>query len=149
MSFSLNVLINNKLLNISTDNFELKDLCLSPHILKFSENIYEISITKDYVIVSTEYAVQGKILPNNINAYDLEGNHLWNVADVVGEIGVPFYGGTVTTKEMIGEYSDFDKSKYSASSELFCCSANNHLYIVDLNSRKLVQVLESRQILNF
>ncbi len=82
-------------------------------MIESSENIYEISITKDFVIITTEYAVQSKsdtiknstainkIFTNNINAYDWNGNHLWNIADIVGDLNIPYFGGTVTTKDIM------------------------------------------------
>ena len=151
MSFNINALFNQKLLNISTDDFAVNSLCLCSHMIESSENIYEISITKDFVIITTEYVAPStsdtnstRIFTNNINAYDWDGNHLWNIADIVGDLKIPYFGGTVTTKDVIKNHFGFDELKYDDSCELFCCSARNHLYIVDLNCRKLVQVLETR-----
>lgn len=156
MSFNINALFDQKVLNISTDNFAFNKLCLHSHMIESSENIYEISITKDFVIITTEYAVQNKsdtiknstainkIFTNNINAYDWDGNHLWNIADIVGDLNIPYFGGTVTTKDIMKNHFGFDELKYDDSCELFCCCACNHLYIIDLNCRKLVQVLETR-----
>lgn len=151
MSFNINALFNQKLLNISTDNFAVNNLYLHSHMIESPENVYEISITKDFVIITTEYAVQSqndinstKILTNNINAYDWDGNFLWNIADIVGDLKIPYFGGTVTTKDIMKKHFGFDELKYDDSCELFCCSACNRLYIIDLNCRKLVQVLETR-----
>jgi hypothetical protein len=156
MSFKVNALFDQKLVNISADNIEVNNLCLCSHIIDSSENIYEISITKDFVIITTEYAVQSKsdtiknattinrIFTNNINAYDWNGNHLWNIADIVGDLKIPYLGGSVTTKEIMKNHFGFDELKYDDSCELFCCSACNYLYIIDLKCRKLVQVLETR-----
>lgn len=150
MSVRINVLIDQKLRSLSLDCSNLKELGLRKFPLKASEDIYEISITKDLVIVSTESVIPGnatslkKIFPNNINAYDWDGNHLWNIADIVGDMGVPFWGGTVTTKEIMQGSVEFDGRKYDDVCELFCCSAGNHLYVVDLDKRKLIQVLGTK-----
>ena len=151
MSFNISALFNQKLLNISADSFAVNNLCVCSHMIESSENIYEVSMTKDFVIITTEYTVQSKsdtlstkIFTNNIDAYDWDGNHLWNIADIIGDLHIPYFGGTVTTKDVMKNHFGFDEFKYDDSCELFCCSAGNHLYIIDLNCRKLVQVLETR-----
>lgn len=151
MSFNIKALFDQKLLNMSMDDLAVNHLRLRSHMIESAENIYEISITKNVVIITTEYAIQSKsdpnstqIFTNNINAYDWDGNHLWNIADIVGDLKIPFFGGTVTTKDIMKSHFGFDEYLYDDSCELFCCSAGNHLYIVDLNCRKLVQVLETR-----
>lgn len=137
---------------MSMDNFAVNNLCLCSRMIEPSENVYEISITKDFVIITAEYALQSKsdtnsteIFTNNINAYDWDGNHLWNIADIIGDLKMPYYGGTVTTKDIMKNHFGFDELRYDDSCELFCCSACNHLYVIDLNCRKLVQMLETRQ----
>lgn len=130
-------------MNISADIPWVEKLCLCTHTIDKSENVYEISITKDVVIITTEY-VTDEILTNNINAYDWDGNFLWNIAYIVGDLKVPYFGGTVTTKELMRAHHDFDEQRYDDSCELYCCSAGNRLYIIDLNTEKLMQVLETR-----
>ena len=151
MSFNIKALFDQKLLNMSMDDLAVNHLRLRSHMIESAENIYEISITKNVVIITTEYAIQRKsnpnstqIFTNNINAYDWDGNHLWNIADIVGDLKIPFFGGTVTTKDIMKSHFGFDEYLNDDSCELFCCYAGNHLYIVDLNCRKLVQVLETR-----
>ena len=154
MSFSLRVLVDEKVLYMSTDNIPFKNLSIRDNILKSSKNIYQISITKDLVILTTEYAPQSesdqspstslnKIITNNIDAYDWDGNHLWNIADVVGNLEIPFWGGTVTTKELVKPYVNFDKS-HGDIGDLFSCTAGNFLYIIDLNNRKVLQTIETK-----
>lgn len=146
MSFSVKVLFNKKLLNISADIPWVEKLCLCSHLIDRSEKVYEISITKDIVIITTEYATQDEsgFATDNINAYDWDGNFLWNIADIVGDLKVPYFGGTVTTKELMRAHHDFDESCCDDSCELFCCSAGNRLYLIDLNDKKTVQVFETR-----
>ena len=52
MSFNISALFNQKLLNMSMDNFAVNNLCLCSRMIESSENIYEISITKDFVIIT-------------------------------------------------------------------------------------------------
>lgn len=156
MSFNIRILLDQKIMHISADNIAINNLCLCSHPIDPSGGVYEISATKDLVILTTEYAVQSNsdtvetsaaaydIFTNNINAYDWNGRHLWNIADIVGDLNIPYFGGTVTTKDLLKSHFGFDESKYDDSSELFCCSAGNRLYVIDLNCQRLVQVLETR-----
>ena len=140
MSFNLHVLIDQKLLNISTNSLEIKEIGLSTHIFQPLEHIYDVSITKDLVIVTTQ---EDKNFISTINTYDWDGNHLWNIADIIGDTRL-LWGGFLTTKELMKHHSAFDESKYDDKCELFCCSVDNHLYIIDLEKRELIQVLETK-----
>lgn len=140
MSFNLHVLIDQKSLNISTNSLKINEIGLSTHIFHPLEHIYDVSITKDFVIVVTQ---EDKNFSSTINTYDWNGNHLWNIADIIGDAKM-LWGVFLTTKELMKHHSEFDESKYDDKCELFCCSADNHLYIVDLGKRELIQVLETR-----
>lgn len=155
MSFCLNVLINQKLLHITTNALEVNELSLCLHKLKSLANIYEVSITKDFVIVTAEEMSQKESgflncrsekigFVRNIHAYDWKGNHLWSIADIIGDTGMPLWGGTVTTKELLKAHVDFDESKCDEQCELYCCTAGSRMYIISLNSLKLLQILETR-----
>ena len=152
MSFCVNVLIDQKLLHIPTKASEIKELTLGFHRLKSLANIYEVSITKDFVIVTTQETVKNKSnllkarpeVRTNIDAYDWECNHLWNITDIIGRTEMHIWGGTVSTKEMLKDYPGFDESKCDDKSELYCCTANSRLYIINLNNLKLVQVFDTR-----
>ncbi len=149
MSLKITALLNQKLLHLSANNDSLNDICLCSRVLE-SKNIYEISITKDFVIITTEYLTKGSnyaadnAIPNNIDAYDWHGNHVWNIADVIGNKNVPFWGGTVATKNTMKNHFGFNEELYDDSCELFCCSSGNYLYVINLDNRKLVQVIETR-----
>ena len=57
---------------------------------------------------------------------------------------MPFWGGFVTTKELMKHHVGFDESRCDGEYELLACSTGNHLYIIDLHKRKLLQILETR-----
>lgn len=78
---------------------------------------------------------------NNINAYDRDGNHLWNISDIIGG-DITYVGAVLSTKEIMKNYYGFDGQLYDDSCELLNCAAEyDRLYIIDLNRRKLRQVL--------
>ena len=78
---------------------------------------------------------------NNIDAYDWDGNHLWNIADIVGDIKMAFYGGYVCTKETYQDYYGYDESKVPDSHDLYAASTDGRLYLIDLETRRITQVL--------
>ena len=60
MSFNIQALFNNRLLTVSANFFEVNNLYVCSHLITSSVNISEINITKDYVIITTDYAIQNK-----------------------------------------------------------------------------------------
>ena len=96
MSINLNVLAKGKLLCMTTDSVPFKNLSFKSTVL---QNVYEISITEDFIILTTES--NNETIKNNIDAYDWNGNHLWNISDIVGDLKIPYFGGTVTTKDIM------------------------------------------------
>lgn len=156
MSLRVSVLINQKRLFFSTDCSDLiYNISMRKHTIESLDHIYEISITKDLFIVTTEdpdfrdgrkmaSIIKQDRSINNINAYDWDGNHLWNIAEIVGDIKRSFFGGCVTTKELLDSHAGFDRTKIESGHELFACTADSYLYIIDLTDRKLLQKLETR-----
>ena len=129
MSFNLNVLIDGKLLSMTADSIPFKNLSFKANMLT---NVFEISITEDIVILTTEYSSEDKINANNIDAYDYNGNHLWNIADIVGDVGTAFWGAVLTTAKLLE--LDLD-----CKGPLLSCTAfDNRTFIIDINSRKLL-----------
>lgn len=156
MGLRISALINQKMVSFSTADAEnIKQLSLYAHILESPDVIHGIAITKDYLIVMTEDPdlrnstsaplIKKNRSTNNINAYDWAGNHMWNIAEIVGEITASFWGGTVTTKELITDHVGVDPQKINENHDLFVCTATNDcLYIIDLTEKKLVQKVQTR-----
>lgn len=147
------VLINGKLLTLSINSGIVKQMGFNKEILQSEDGIIGISVTESMVIVVTEdpdfrngathaeVVKPYKIKKNNINAYDWDGNHLWNISDIVGEINMTFYGGNVSTVSNLSNCYGFDQQKYNAESELYVCHAGGRLYVIDLKEKKVVQIL--------
>lgn len=150
----ISALINKKRVSFSTtDAKNIKNLGMYAHILELKDNIVEIAITSDYLIVATEppelrgrsYAplvIQDRP-QNNINAYDWRGNHKWNIAEIVGDIKYSFYGGSVTTAELLA--GDVDPSILNDDHEYyFCVSHNDQKYIIDLTEKRLIKKVQTK-----
>lgn len=154
MSLGVSVLINQKALYFSTDISYLNSISMYKHTIEPLDHICDIAITKDLFIITTEDPVfrdgrtsasfikQDRSI-NNINAYDWNGKHLWNIADIVGDIKMSLGGGEVRTKEAMESYPGFDGTKVKDDHELFSCTTGYHLYIIDLTDRKFLQKLRA------
>ena len=155
MSLKISVLIDQKVLSITTDISYFKKIYMQTHILEPLDHIYEVSITKDLLIITTEDPdfrngnlqappIKEERLTNNINAYDWGGNHMWNIADIVGDIKMSFFGGSVCTKKSFNSYWGFNASRVKNDHELFSCTAGDYLYIIDLTDKKFIQKLDAK-----
>jgi len=136
MGFYLNVLLEEKILHTYAETFPFKWLNSI-----FSENIIDVSVTKNFVIVTTKYMNPdtNKALTNNIDAYDWDGNHLWNISDIIKDTDLSFWGGTVTTKKIVNEYDKIDDFKCQNSEELYCCTSfDNQIFTIDLTNKKVI-----------
>lgn len=104
-------LTNGKKLSFEIPSNGLYQLnCLShSHIIHTSDKILEIFIIKDMIMLLTEDrdfrngALQAPIYKddrriNNIDAYDWNGNHLWNIGNIVGNIKTPFTGAVLSAE---------------------------------------------------
>ena len=67
---------------------------------------------------------------NNLDAYDWNGNHLWNIGDIVGDIKTCFTGATLTTNTQLIADKILDvHNVYSAN--LLVCFAGAYRFIID------------------
>lgn len=148
MSLKFNILIGDQGLHLYADVSCLKNLQISDSILNSPDKINEVSITKDLVIITTEdpdfrYGAQQAPLIknsrkiNNINIYDWKGNHLWNIADVVGDIKMAFWGGDVVSKCFLKETFNLSDSELIEGHSFYTCSAGAKGYVIDLTDRKI------------
>lgn len=155
MSYNVrvNVLINGKRLSVDvrseTDLKELYNLGLKN--IKSLDCIVSVDVTKDFIILSKKdrafrdgtkksvgYDETWDRRINNIEAYDWDGNLVWNIGDIVGNIHRPFWSGIVIAGK------DFEKVYGSAIPEeclnhdLLCCAAYDMVYVVDLSNSTFI-----------
>ena len=73
---------------------------------------------------------------NSVDAYDHNGNHLWNIGSIIGDIKMQIDGFRYIT-------SDHAKNKYGVEVQhnrknLFCCTAGGCLMIIDGTQQKML-----------
>ena len=122
--------IAGKKLSFETTSNGLYQLnCLShAHIIHTPDKILAILVIKDMIILLTEdrdfrngaqqapfYKDDRRI--NNIDAYDWNGTHLWNIGDLVGDIKTPFTGAVLTADE--------------SNQDLLTCFAGAYRFVID------------------
>ncbi|MBE6664826.1 MAG: hypothetical protein E7603_01215 [Ruminococcaceae bacterium] len=138
---NVEILTNGKKLSFETESNGLYRLnCLS-NIIETQDNISEILVTEDLVILRTEDrdfrngALQAPWIKddrriNNINAYDWNGRHLWNIGDIVGDIKMAFNGCTVTSNANLVDTGEL-VAENSHSKNLLICVAGGYRFIID------------------
>lgn len=136
-------------------SFEIKSnglyqLCGLQHIIELQDEISGIFILKDMIIIIAEdrdFRYGAKTAPfykndrriNNINAYDWQGNHLWNIGDIVGDIKMPFDGGSLTTKASVQQDNRL-LDVGDCSSDLFYCIADARRFLIDPIQKSILEI---------
>lgn len=151
----MHILINGEVLTLSINTNTIKRVGLNKEVLQLEDGIINISVTESIIIIVTEdpdfrnclnqvdFVKPYNIKKNNINAYDWDGNYLWNISDIVGEVNMAFSGGCVSSISKLSNYYGFDQQKYNADSEIYVCTAGGRMYVIDLKEKKVVQILPS------
>ena len=78
---------------------------------------------------------------NNINAFDWQGNHLWNIGELVGDIKMAFDGITHITSDEVKR--DFGIT-CDPVCNLFKCVSGGFVFILDVTNKKLLLKLSGR-----
>jgi len=152
----INILINGKVLTLAFNSGIVKQLVFNKDILQSEDRIISVSVAENQVIIVTEdpgfrngatnvdSVKPYNIKENNINAYDWNGNYLWNISEIVGEINMTFFGGCVSSISALCEHLEFDKQKYSEDLEIYTCTAGGKTYVIDLKDKKVIQTLSAK-----
>lgn len=72
---------------------------------------------------------------NNVNAFDFQGNHLWNIGELVGDIKMAFDGIAHLSSE---EAKNLYGVICTPASNLFKCISGGFVFIIDANDKKLL-----------
>lgn len=144
---------NDVLREVSVATEDLKEILLFDKKITTLDRIYRISFAKNMVIIETgspenryspkpnpEYVPNYGVC-NYINAYDYEGNHLWNIAEIIGDVGSGVGGHICSTKYLLGE----SKEAYIEGHELFVCwNAFGMRYLIDLDEKRVIHKMMTR-----
>ncbi len=122
---------------------ELKKVNLCGNWISTLDNITELSITEDFVIITTEDPVfrDGNKQSHDFNecsvdiikAYDWNGRFRWNISDIIKDIAPPVYGGFVIEKSTITPYLE-GASLEDHSHPLYACFVGAWKYVVDVKN---------------
>ena len=121
--------------------------CFTDTRIESLDRIYEICVANEILIVRTEDRdfrnglenvsfVKDNRRENNINAYNWQGNHLWNIGDLVGDIKMPFSGVTYISPEEAEE--EFDIKLHNHLGTLFKCIAGGFTFIIDAHNKAML-----------
>lgn len=140
--------IDGKKLSYETQSDGLYQLNCLDHVINLLDKICEIFIIKDMIIIRTEDrdfrngTLQASFIKenrqiNNIDAYDWNGKHIWNIGDIVGDIKMAFSGGTLTTNHDIINCGMLNIDN-DCSFDLYKCYAGGFQFVVDPIQKKLL-----------
>lgn len=127
--------------------------CLLGKNVEFLDKILDICITDDFLLVRTEDRdfrngcqsaswLKENREENNINAFDWQGNHLWNIGELVGDIKMAFDGIThiTSSKANIELGTDIE----SDSQYLFKCVSGGFAFIIDAQNKKMLYKISGK-----
>ncbi|MBQ3489246.1 MAG: hypothetical protein IJA86_01485 [Clostridia bacterium] len=135
------ILTHGKKLSFEMESHGLYQLDFPKNTLKTLDKILSVLITDDRIILRTEDrdfrhgALQAPWLKdnrrmNNIDAYDRDGNHLWNIGDIVGDIKMSFTGCHLTSNaQLVDDGAINTETAYSAN--LLVCFSGGYRFIID------------------
>lgn len=127
--------------------------CLAGKSVEFLDKIREICIAEEIILIRTEDRefrngcqsvsyVKDNREENNVNAYDWQGNHLWNIGELVGDIKMAFDSIThITSAEAKQEFGI--RTPINAQC-LFRCVSGGFVFIIDAKNKKMLCKISGR-----
>lgn len=121
--------------------------CLAGKNVELLDIIREICIAEDIILIRTEDRdfrngcqsasyIKDNREENNVNAYDWQGNHLWNIGELVGDIKMAFDSITyITSSEAI---SKFRINPMLNARCLFRCVSGGFAFFIDAKNKKVL-----------
>ena len=117
------------------------------NILEFKDKICKMIVTEDLLIVRTEDRdfrdgsqsaawIKDNREINNVDAYDHNGNHLWNIGKIIGDIKMQIDGISHITAEQA--IDDYGIAVSVNQKDLFSCTAGGYLRVIDGTQQKLL-----------
>lgn len=149
------VLLNGKKIGLNVRSVEeLKKLYGLKAPICTVDRILNVFITKDLIILLKEdrafrdksvryvsYGVDRRI--NNIEAYDWDGNLVWNIGDIIGDIKFGFLRANVIPGYLFEEFYNRKLPEQYNSHELLYCVANK-VFVIDLSSNEIIDTFGDR-----
>ena len=126
--------------------------CSSGVKIELLDKICQICISDDVVVIRTEDRefrngcqcapfVKDDRLENNVIAFDLQGNKLWNIGEIVGDVKMAFDSiSYITSADAEREFG----IKTEQTHNLFKCICAGFIFIIDASNRELLLKLSGK-----
>lgn len=126
--------------------------CSSGVKIELLDKICQICISDDVVLIRTEdrdfrngcrcaQFIKDDRLENNVVAFDLQGNKLWNIGEIVGDVKMAFDSiSYITSADAEREYGIKTKPTHN----LFKCICAGFIFIIDASDRELLLKLSGK-----
>ncbi len=145
------VLSNDKVFRFEIESDDLYTIhCLTKTPIQTLDKIYQICIAENIVIITTEdrgfrngathvsYEEIGERRENNILAYDWQGNFLWNIGEIVGDIKMPFSGLSPVEHQIAQE--EYGAQLLKGCGLLLHCTAGGYRYLIDATHKTVLTI---------
>ncbi len=127
--------------------------CLSRTPIVSPDKIWEICILRDMVVIRTadrdfrdgrQFSAWEKEdrRENNILAFDWQGNLLWNIGEIVGDIKQAFQGCCYISHAQV--YEEFGIALPDQAGYLLRCIAGCWMYIIDATNRSVLHKVSGK-----
>lgn len=121
--------------------------CTAGWNVEFLDKVLDICITDEFMLVRTEDRdfrngcqsapwVKDNREENNINVYDWQGNHLWNIGEVVGDVKMAFDAITHITPEEAEKNLGIQLEPNAH--HVFSCIAAGFMFVIDVKNKKML-----------
>ena len=151
---NVTVQINGNRISFETVSEDLYDIGFKNVRVKKLDSISEIHVTQNLVILRCEDrdfrdgSMSAKWQKdnreeNNIDAYDLSGEHLWNIGEIVGDIKLAFDNSSIRLRDDLVK-EGLLKDNTQCSEDLLVCNACGFLYIIDPTEKKVVNIINGK-----
>jgi len=134
MYTSITILLDNEKKYFEVGKEILDEINISSSLLKLSHHISQISITKKFMVITTDWQY-----PCNIDVYDWDGNHLWNIGEVIKDSDSHYSGcELITRSEAIKIATSCSEDDFKEGHEFLSAICGAFLYIIDLDEKRLI-----------
>ena len=152
---TVHAIINGVHREVTVHTVDLRQLHLFDTPITCLDRIDDISLANNMVILQMSSPAYRKnawttdpdyvpnyAVYNYADAYDYKGNHLWNIAEILGDIGCGISGARICTKNLLP--ADARDAYIEGHELLVCWSWYDRRYIIDLDDRKVIHEMFAR-----
>ncbi len=118
----------------------LHDLNLHNKFINCKERVFEISITKNLLIISTEKSTNTPPeVKTDIVAYNSSGQLQWHIKDLIKEDSLGhIWGGFLAEKAKMADTKEHEEILKNTSGPIYACFIAGFRYVIDLDNKKVL-----------